>query len=161
MPDAPVQVAMAWGRSAGGKAIRASDSVAGMTRAAPAPVMTRPASSIGMPVARAQIRQPAANTPRPHSSARLRPQRSPTTPAGISRQAKTMTYASTNHRSWVGEGFRSLSASFGTARLTAETIATTRITAAHMVVSTSPRLGWPVVSAEGGAAGVCMEGCLA
>jgi hypothetical protein len=63
-PVAPVQVAIARGLRSSGVTCMSSDKVAGMTRAAPSPVTTRPASTVTFGAA-ADDRQPAAKTPRP------------------------------------------------------------------------------------------------
>ncbi len=70
---APVQVAMARGLRSGGVTCRSNDKVAGMTRAAPRPVTTRPANSTVTSGAAADDRQSAAKTPRPVRSTPLRP----------------------------------------------------------------------------------------
>jgi hypothetical protein len=88
-PAKPAHMAIALRRSWGGKIVAISDMVAGMTKAAPMPVTTRPAMTwvelVPMPATTA----PAANTTRPNMSACLRPKRSPSAPAGSRRAAKT------------------------------------------------------------------------
>ena len=88
-PAKPTQMAIARWRSCGGKIAAISDSVAGITRAAPAPWMARPAMTTPADVARPLSTAPPANTPRPASSAPLRPKRSPRAPAVSSSPANT------------------------------------------------------------------------
>lgn len=56
------------------------DNVAGMTKAAPRPVMARPTMSWPAPLARPPTKVPPAKMARPISSAPLRPNRSPRAP---------------------------------------------------------------------------------
>ncbi len=63
--------------------------VVGSTSAAPTPVSARPAISTTTLGASAARVDPAANKVRPVSIPRLRPNRSPSAPAGISRHANT------------------------------------------------------------------------
>jgi hypothetical protein len=81
--------ATACGRSAGATRASVTARVAGSTNAAPMPVKARPAISTVTLGASAAMTDPAANRPRPISIPRLRPNRSPSAPAGISRHANT------------------------------------------------------------------------
>ncbi len=90
-PMASVQDAIAWARRSGPARCTRMDIVAGVISAAPAPEMPRPAISRAGPGASALVAAPAANRARPASRAPLRPCRSPSAPAGMSRPAKTMT----------------------------------------------------------------------
>ena len=73
MPATPAQMAMARARSRGGNTLASSDSVAGITRAAPTPITARQAMSwLGVSDS-AAASDPAPNTSRPMLSAPLRP----------------------------------------------------------------------------------------
>ena len=89
-PANPVHVAMALVRSSGGKIVVMSERVAGMTKAAPAPMIPRPMITWLGASAKPATPSPAAKTTNPTSSAPLRPKRSPSAPAGSSRPANTM-----------------------------------------------------------------------
>ena len=81
-PANPTQTAMARCRSSGGKMAVISESVAGITKAAPAPCTARPRMTTVADPASPLITDPVANTARPTRSAPLRPKRSPSAPAG-------------------------------------------------------------------------------
>src|SRR5688572_7243130 len=88
-PAKPAQIAIARGRSAGGKIVVMIDNVAGMTNAAPTPITARPAMTCVAPDARPANNAPRPDTTRPLRSAFLRPNRSPSAPAVNSTPAKT------------------------------------------------------------------------
>ena len=97
----PAQMPIALLRSFFGKAAVNSDSVAGMMNAAPTPATARAtmictglSKIVGANEATAKIASPTSNAPR-------RPYRSPSAPAGNSRQASTRVYPSTTQVSWV------------------------------------------------------------
>src|SRR6186997_1219727 len=96
-PAKPAQIAIALARSCGGKTAVSNDSVAGITKAAPMPEIALEAMTASEVLANAPTSDPAANTPRPHSNASLRPKRSPIAPAVSNRPAKTIAYESTIH----------------------------------------------------------------
>jgi hypothetical protein len=80
---------MARARSSGGNTLARIDSVDGMTNAAPRPMSARAAMSwVGL-VDTVDARDAMATTVRPNCSAPLRPNRSPSAPAGSSRPANT------------------------------------------------------------------------
>ncbi len=96
-PATPTQTPTAWARSAGGNDVVMTESVTGITAAAPRPITARtamrtPGSSTRRPTAAApaKSRIPAASTGR-------RPNRSPTAPSSSSIPANTSVYASTIH----------------------------------------------------------------
>ena len=91
-PPAPAnaaQVAMAVGRSAGGNTDVTIDRVAGMTNAAPIPMIVRVAIRTFGSVACEAASAPVPNTASPQSSAPLRPNRSPIAPARRRNPANT------------------------------------------------------------------------
>ncbi len=88
-PANPAHTAIAFGRSCGGKTLVSSDSVDGMMKAAPTPIRQRKSNStFGLP---AWLDSTAAlpKIARPTCSAPLRPNLSPSAPAGRSSPAKT------------------------------------------------------------------------
>ena len=72
-PAKPDHTAMARGRSAGGKISTISDSVAGMTKAAPSPMTARAARITAAEEASPPASAPSPKTPSPASRAPLRP----------------------------------------------------------------------------------------
>src|SRR5207237_3520 len=88
-PAKPAQMAIARPRSSGGNTAVTVESVAGMTNAAPRPVMPRPTMTSPALPARPLSTAPAAKTPRPLTSASLRPYRSPIAPADSRTPANT------------------------------------------------------------------------
>ena len=88
-PAKPAQMAMARARSSGGKMVVISDRVAGITNAAPSPVITRPTMICPAPVATPLMTEPRPKITKPSSRARLRPNRSPRAPAKRRRAANT------------------------------------------------------------------------
>ena len=88
-PANPTHTAMARWRSSGGKIAVISDSVAGITKAAPAPCTARPTMTTTAEPAKPLITAPMAKTASPTSSAPLRPKRSPSAPAVRSNPANT------------------------------------------------------------------------
>src|SRR5260370_39416691 len=82
-PAAPVtlaQMAMAFGRSCGGKTLMRIDRVEGMMRAAPAPITALQAMSCHMTWEADASPAPARNRTNPSWRAPLRPQRAPLEP---------------------------------------------------------------------------------
>src|SRR5690606_38716760 len=119
MPDIeiPLQMPIAFPRSAGGNDVEMIESVNGMMNAAPIPCAARAAISQpveGTNAARADV---AVKTARPSMKNRLRPNRSPRPPAVICRDAKTSTYADMIHCSCAVVGEKS-SEMVGNAMLT-------------------------------------------
>ncbi len=100
-PANAAQIAIAFGRSWIGNEFRMIDRVAGMISAAPRPITERRAiSCAGSPDwLAASAARPKIT--RPHSSAPLRPNRSPNAPAGRRNPANTSAYESTIHCSSV------------------------------------------------------------
>ena len=97
----PAQMPMALFRSSFGKAAVRTESVAGMMNAAPMPATARAtmictglSNTVGANEASAKIASPTRSAPR-------RPYRSPSAPAGNSKQASTNVYPSTTHVSCV------------------------------------------------------------
>ena len=89
-PAVAAQIPIAAARSrASANTAGSSDSVAGMMQAAPAPMTARLAINPPLPPAVAAAAEATANTPRPATSSRRRPNRSPSVPASSSRAAKT------------------------------------------------------------------------
>ena len=91
-PPAPAKathVAIAFGRSAGGNTAVSSESVAGITNAAPAPWIARPTITIAAEPANPLTTAPTPNRTRPNSNVSLRPKRSPSAPATSRRPANT------------------------------------------------------------------------
>ena len=79
----------AFERASGGNALVMIDNVDGITNAAPAPATARQTIRKLGPVAAAASAYAAPNTTNPAMSVRLRPNRSPSAPAGKSRPANT------------------------------------------------------------------------
>lgn len=143
-PAKPAQMAIALPRSALENTAVMIESVAGIVRAAPTPMIEREAMRLsGVPACVAN-RAPAAKSVRPTSSARLRPKRSPSAPAGSSSPAKTKAYEATIHNSSVFEGDRA-SRMLGRARFRELTPATTRMRLMHITPRMTQRRGCPSV----------------
>src|SRR5947209_8670658 len=109
-PAAPrklAQMAMARGRSSGGKTLMRIDSVDGMISAAAPPMTARQAISCHMALDR--VANPAATRyrTRPSWRAPLRPYRSPRAPVVNSSPANTSEYTATTHCSWEVVALRS------------------------------------------------------
>src|SRR3954453_9182602 len=96
-PETPAQIPIALARSWPVNVLVRIDSVVGKMNAAPTPMSARQAMSIAGESAVVARSENAPNHTRPNVSARLRPNLSPRAPAVSSRQANTMTYASTIH----------------------------------------------------------------
>ena len=96
-PANPAQMAIARRRSSGGKTWASTDSVAGMTSAAPTPMRARAAISWPDELANAATPDAPPKSTRPPFSARRRPYRSPSAPAVRRSPANTRLYASTIH----------------------------------------------------------------
>ena len=91
-PAAPVmlaQIAIAFGRSCGGKMLMMIESVDGMMNAPAAPMTARHAMICHISVDSDANPAPTRNSTRPNCSAPLRPKRSPSAPVEKSRPAKT------------------------------------------------------------------------
>ena len=138
-PANPAHTAIALARSRGGKDDCSRLSVAGMISAAPMPMRARMAMSELAESITAHNADETAKITRPINSAPLRPNRSPSAPAGSSRAAKTSAYASTIHRIWVSLGFSSDWARLGMATLTELTVATISTRLRHIVARISHR----------------------
>ena len=140
-PAKPTHTAMARRRSSGGKMAVISESVAGITKAAPAPCTARPTMTTVADPANPLITDPVANTARPTSSAPLRPKRSPSAPAVRSRPAKTSAYASTIHWSIVALASSSR-CSVGSATFNPETAMTTMTSDRQSTARSVQRRSW-------------------
>ena len=88
-PANPAQIAMARARSSGGNTAARIDRVPGMTNAAARPMTARAAITTAAFGAKAATSDAPPNTTSPPCSAPLRPNRSPTAPAGSSIPANT------------------------------------------------------------------------
>jgi hypothetical protein len=120
------------------------DSVAGMTNAPPMPITARAAIRVVASPARAAATDPAAKTPRPSSSARRRPYRSPSAPATMSRAANVSVYASVIHCRSVVDA-RSSRASVGSAVFRIVLSMTTISSDRHRTARICRRRGCPSV----------------
>ena len=72
-PEMPAQMAMALVRSAGGKTLASTDSVDGMTKAAPKPITARPMITPSAVPMNADSSDPVRKIRSPSCSAPLRP----------------------------------------------------------------------------------------
>ena len=88
-PAKPDQMAIALFRSSGGKIAVRIESVAGMARAAPMPMVARKAMTCPAVSAVEPSRAPRTKTTSPVNSAPLRPMRAPSAPAGSRMAANT------------------------------------------------------------------------
>lgn len=88
-PATPTHSPTARPRSSGGNEVVITDSVVGMTNAAPTPITARQAMTTVGSEARAATAAPEPKIARPASSVPLRPYRSPTAPANSSSPANT------------------------------------------------------------------------
>ena len=118
-----------------------SDSVAGMTSAAPAPCTALPAMITSAEPAKPLTSAPAPNTAKPANNAPLRPNRSPSAPAVSNSPAKTSAYASTIHWSIAALTSSSLW-SVGRATLSDDTAITIITSDRHMIPSRNQRRWW-------------------
>jgi hypothetical protein len=108
--------AMALARSAGANSTGITASETGVRTAAPIPISARIAMSWPASLVSAAAPEASPKSTSPISIRRLRPYRSASAPAGSSRPAKTSTYASTIHWSWLLVAWMS-AASVGSATL--------------------------------------------
>jgi hypothetical protein len=96
-PMAAAMIEMARARWAGGKITGRIAVAIGVMIAEPSPIRARAAISPPVAVVQAAPTEARPKKPRPTSSTRRRPTRSPSAPIGSSRPAKTRMYASTIH----------------------------------------------------------------
>ena len=106
-PAKPAHKAIALRRSCGGKIDVSSDSVDGITNAAPKPITLRLTMTAVEVLANVPMTAPIPNTASPNISARLRPNRSPSAPAVSSNPANTIAYESKIHCRSVAVALRS------------------------------------------------------
>src|SRR6476620_2011747 len=100
-PDTPAHIPIARPRSSAGKTLVRIDSVDGMISAPPTPIRARLAISALDVWEKADSVDPTPKITRPSASAFRRPYRSDRLPVVSSSPAKTKTYASTIHWSWL------------------------------------------------------------
>ena len=127
-------------RLSAGNVLVIVDSVAGMTSAAPTPSTARSAISSPAEAAVIATAEPAPNTISPTISANLRPNRSPSAPAGRSRDAKASEYASITQTSSVCEAWVSRAMS-GSATFSDAIAATTAARARQTTAVITPWRG--------------------
>jgi hypothetical protein len=140
-PAVAAHMAMAWARSFRTvKTLVMIESVAGMISAPPMPMIARVTISwLALP-AKADRIDALPMMARPRASAPRRPKRSPRLPIVSSRPAKTRTYASTTHWSWLVVAPRSF-CRVGMATLTIVLSITISNRLRHMTASTIQRRG--------------------